>query len=146
METWDYNFVQSCALSLHRCFTHLIVVYKGVLVDIVDPACRRRTRREDLASGQPVAAVDVTVGDQSGRVVVDGGVDVVHSGRPWARRQQLTVVAVLSLIGSRVQVVAVSWQPASRCSHTNTPHHTSQRTCLYISNSNQIKFIGFSSL
>jgi len=62
-------------------FTYLVVVCDGIFVD-VDPACRRRRRREDLGSGQSVIAQDVTIGDNSGRVAVGGDVEAVDSCRP----------------------------------------------------------------
>jgi len=66
-------------LSLNERVTYFVPVYDGVLVD-VDPARRRRIRREDLGSGQTVVAVGVTVGNHSGRVAVGGSAESLDSG------------------------------------------------------------------
>lgn len=106
------------SVRYHQRFTYLVVMCDGIFVD-VDPACRRRRRREDLGSGQSVIAQFVTLSDHRCWVMVCDEVEAVDSGRPWAGRQQLTVVTVHCMITSR-PVVAVNWQPASCYSHIDT--------------------------
>jgi len=71
----------SLSVSYDQRLPYLVVVCDGIFVD-VDPACRRRIRREDLGSGQSVIAQDVTLSDHSCWVVVGGDVEAFDSGRP----------------------------------------------------------------
>ena len=105
------DFVQ----HTHDHSTYWFVADDRIFVDVVvDPASWCGTRRVDHRSRQTIVAESVTLGDQWRHVTVTGRIECVHRRRSGTDCDQLTVVAVLSLMTRWWTVVAVGWQPTSR--------------------------------